>query len=404
MTVLTAAVSGCVDWSQPREDLDVDDIIAIGKGYLLEERGAQASEAFRAAIDLDADSAEARYGLMMAQIMQFTNLIDEFVLLIGQLDLGGTAKNASTTSAETVDLGALIHGFLNDTLVPLLKSNEEQYAILAGQADLQFDLERYILRVNDSPVLDVGGEFDKTDLHFFGAVNAALDGVLEFLLAYNLGFDINALSLPESDPNTDLYTTVSGYLDLVEALLTDPTYPDFLTLVDGGDGHLSASGVALGNVFVRLRRMLDQVATERDPQDDDPVRFLDYNHDGSYDKWSEPIAVGTLFVIDPELASALRVTAPRVAAAFFDGSSADPDPGRASPLTAADLNELLRALDVLPIVLGNPDRPFVIGGLPDFIGLDIGSFFHDADPFALRDFLIQVIDIWDLFGGVIAAS
>ncbi|MBZ0271339.1 hypothetical protein K8I61_04835 [bacterium] len=388
IVAICVAASGCNDDEAFLDDPSVSEIIAIGKEYLADERGAEAAEAFKAALKKDGDNVEATLGLFLSQIMQVTNIVDELAKLLSELDLGG----AKSTAKDKVLIGDLLHDFFRDTMLTPLSTNETHYAFLVAAADFQYDFPRYALRVSTIELFSFSGEFDVTDVHALGAVNALFYGVVELLLAHDLNFDINALALPDF-AGLSTFETIAAVLDLVEGMMASEQYPDFLALDENGVTPMQTAGVAFGDAFARMTYAFDALALERDTQGDDQFRFDDFDHDNRYDARDEPIYVGTSFDLPAELAVAIDITAAALAVAFYDESPKDIDPNARNPLSASDLNALLRALDVLPIVIGEGPRPLVIDGLPGFITIDIGPFFANPSHDGLRAFLLSIIDL-----------
>lgn len=386
------------------EDPSLEEIISIGKGYLVEGNGAAASDAFNAALKIDDTSTDARFGAILADVMSFTNLIDELVTTLSSFGFGSTSAQTYAKAAAQTKPGFsdLLHQFLDDVLVGKISQSERLYAELAEEPDFRFDLDRYRISVMEIELVNLGGEFDKADLHMIGAVSAIMNGLLNFLLAHNIDIDIASLALPTVPEGADTLTTIDMYLAFLEDLLANPATPDLLTL-DGPDGaaFMQQVGIDFGNAFERIDAALVQLAYERDQQIDDQLRFFDTDFDGIYNDGTDPVMIGDAITLDPELVWAIRVLASDLGAAFKDGSAADVDPSEPNPFHLSAANELLQYLGVLPIVLIEEPFTLAITEIPDFLTIDIGSFFADPDPQGIRQVLEDLIALWNDLSGLL---
>jgi hypothetical protein len=372
-------------------------LLAHGKKQLEQNHGRRAADDFHHALNLDADNTDAQYGLLLANVMQFANFIDQIVTTINGLNFQNVpypGNTPATADQESGDGAAIfydsIHGYLREKIVPQITENESLYASLASAPDLQFDLDAYALQINQQALLAFGGEFDQTDLHFFGAVNALLHGLLQFILAYDLRFDFTKLQLPKIEAGAPLTDTIDAIVKLLDALLSSEKFPTFLRLMpDTGPADLEAAGVDFGDAFARLTLAFSAMARSG-PRPDDQFGYRDLDFDGRYDGATEPVFIGRTVTIDPQLALALWDLSAVLSAAFYEGTPFDIDPTHLDLLRLSDLDYLLAALHVLPISLGS----LQIDELPSWIGLNVGAFFSDPQPDELRNILELVINIW----------
>jgi len=404
--IVACGVSSCASDSSHQDQATLNELLAAGKQYLAENRGEDAAAAFRRAWSLDAESTDAQYGLFLANIMQFANFVDQILGTINGLNFqsglsagdaplptGGEITTCSVASDD--DYADPIHNYLREFIVPQIVENETLYAALAQAPELRFALGSYPIQINKENLLEFGGEFDRVDLHFFGAVNALLHGLLQFILAYDLRFDFTVLQLPELGADAPLTDTIDMIVDLLDALLSSETFPTFLRLMpETGAADLQTAGIDFGNAFARLSLAWSMMARESGARADNQFGYNDLNHNGRYDGNAEPAFMGRTAVLDPQLALAVWDLSDVLTAVFYEGSPADADPTHANLLRLSDLNDLLAALGVLPLSLGSLE----IDGLPSWIGLNVGAFFSDPTPDELRQMLELVIKIWELVG------
>ena len=107
------------------------------------------------------------------------------------------------------------------------------------------------------------------------------------------------------------------------------------------------------------------------------------------------------------------------AGAFWDETTFDIDPTAPNPFYLAYANDLLIALDILPLVIDKAlleellgalgieldlfgdDFEIVISGIPYFLPIDIGPWFAEPSPTGLKDLLWNVVHFWDLISGLL---
>jgi hypothetical protein len=395
--ILAALVAwGCMQKFDEREDPSIAEIMRIGMEFLQDNQGGQAAEAFRAALKVEPDNVDAKYALHIARIMQFLNLIDQLVGILQTVQLDVTPTDAggavptvrgSETQNHIPPIGDYLHDFFYDNVDGAFLHNEELYWSLANHPDFSIFVPSYVLQIQGSELLSLSGEFDKTDLHFFGALSSLVYGVDQILLAHNINFDFKNMSL---DFSGDGLEVIDGVIDFLNTLLTDPAFPDFLTLLpdDQGVQRMQAAGVQLGMVFYRIDMMFEQLAKETDPQAMDQITYLDMNNNGRYDIETDPLLLANLGQIDPQLAVAIKLLCSQLAIAFFDNTVFDIHPTQPDPLPLSALNGVLVAMGVL-------DEPV----LPDWISISIGPWFAAPTEDGLKTLLFDLIDIYGVVTG-----
>ena len=388
--------ASCGDDSDDDSDPGFSELISDGKAYLVAGKGAEAADAFRHAEKIEPDSTDARFGLMLANVMQFTNLLDEVLDIFSEIDFGKSAGLKG--DGQTDQFGDILHDFFDVTIAGHIVKNESLYYRLEERGDFRFLLDGYTLKISDLTLVEFGGEFDKADLYFIGALNALIDGIVKIVLAHDLNFDIQDLSLPDTREAESFLETVGPYVNLLENLLASAKYPDFLYLLDdGGAVKMRQAGVDFANAFARLALCFDQVAKETDRQDDDQVRYEDTNNNGSYNEQTDKLFIGTSLSFTPEETAGIKDFARNMATVFYDGSALDENPEEADPLTPATFNGLLTGFGILPYPVGDdPDNPwFYIDALPPWPGVEVGYFFAYPDPEGVRSLLFELIDLFN---------
>jgi hypothetical protein len=275
---------------------------------------------------------------------------------------------------------------------------------------------------------DFGGRLNRTDLQFFGVLNALVRSVVDFALAYDLNFDLLNLEIPALDIDLtallddfsldaliDLVEQLDPIFDLLEDLLTDPNYPNFLMLKgEEGEARVQASGREFGMLFDRLHLLIQTAYSEPGAQYPNTVHVIDADRNGRLDRQTDPLFIPGIGGLEADLVNGLDVLAGLTATAFWDTTSFDIDPTKRNPFYIAFANDLLVALDVLPLVLDQetlasllealgidpsflPDNfEIIIPEIPYILPIDIGPWFAEPSTTGLRDLLWDILDLWDL--------
>lgn len=388
---------GCDD--EDEKEPTVQEIIDIGKDYLITGDGPAASDAFHAALVRDPQNTDAQFGVILSNLMQFTSLLSELINMVtSMLDVQDPVPVDEVDGLSpqgALAIGDLIQEFVGNILLPKFIENETLYTQLSANGSFKFELAgAYELDFIDTQLVSFAGEFDQGELQFFGAVNPLLLAVFQIVMAHDINFDFENLNLDlgggAEGEEPDIMDTIAGILALIEGLISDPNYPNFLYLDDDGQQMMQAAGLNLGFTFFRVSRMLDAVREETDDQDDDPIYYEDLNENGEYDA-DEPINLGDLTAIDPALVPVIWELGGDLAVAMFDTTNFDLEPMMPNPLYLESFNGLLMYLELI-------DAPF----LGHRIGIPIGPFFASPAPDGLRSILLFVINIWDLVSGFIA--
>ncbi len=406
-------ITACDD-SEEDDDPTVEEVIQVGKDYLISGDAPSASDAFHAALVIEPQNTDAKFGVILANTLQFTDLIDELLVLVSDLageeyqpvddpDLG-TSGDFETKGGPPI--GDYIQDFLTNVAFPKFSENVQQYYELTNQEDFSFTLDGdYVVEISDLELLNFSGEFGEAELHFFGSVNTLLLAVMNIVLAHDINFNFANIDLgggeegdddtgdddtgdddagddDAGDDDTNLIDTLGPIIELIATLLNDPEYPNFLYLDEDGVGQMQNAGLNLGLTFLRLNASFDAVKEGRSGNN---LIFVDNNDNGVFDEDIDAIAINGLLEIDPALLPIIQHLGGDLAVAFFDTTYFDVDPLAPNPLHLASLNDILVYLEVL-------DEPM----LGTLVGINVGPFFANPTPDGLRSLLLKVISLWDL--------
>jgi len=417
--------AACGDDDDDDDGASYEDYLLLGKQYLVANEGAAAADAFGNALALNDAGHEARYGLLLANSLMLTNFIDQIMETISAITFEGD-ENDSGKSTEPEHINA-IHLYLLEYNLPAVDENEELYDALSAVENPGIQLDHYELSIEGEPLLTFGGEFDKADLHLFGAYNALIGGVLHLLMAHDLYFDPFCLDLGDL-LSGDLETEelVEVLIGVFECLMNSESHPTFLNLdANWGLEYMQQAGVDLGNTMARLASAFTAMALETDDQADDQLGYTDVGGNGRYDAEVDPVFIGKELTMEPELAVAIAHLAAAMAPVFYEGSTADADPAAVTKVSPADFNELLTALKLLPIVIDSktiseiPGQeeltkilqllgilplelgPYTIESLPAWPNLNVGRIFAEPSEDLLRIGVELLVKYWYLIDGLL---
>ena len=369
------------------EKVSYTEAIAKGKEHLENNEGDEAVKTFRYAQDLDADPPDAHFGLLLAQTMGLVNLLDTLLGMFDELFdvIGGADPNAPREVGPPA--GAALQDLLNRVIGVPFGECETSFEYLAPGPEFTFELSSYELSLSGQPLLALGGDFNKTDAYWLGAVIALFSAVSDIAQANNLDFDLytllNNLDLSALDFTNDPMGSLAYIADLLDSLINDPYYPDFLTLLpDVGVEHMQSAGVNLGRVFGRVYGSLNHLAEDAGRPSSSQLTYADANGNDSYDPDIDSVRLGDLLMLDPELVEIISQLSWDLRNVLWEGSPDDVNPLKVDRLTLAMFNDLL-------IYLGLLDSPL----LPNFIGFNIGRIFTDPSPTGLKDLLQLVVDL-----------
>jgi hypothetical protein len=414
--ILVAGLAGCGYFRfSEDEDPTLNQVLRIGKDYLRAGDGGNASDAFNAAIHISPTCAEAKYGLLIARNMQFIALINSLLGFLGGSTSSSSAAEASPTPTpegdddtasgpSSVNIGDYIQQFLSESADQWYDTCEGLYDELIHDPDPHFDLDRFQMSIKGLVTFNFGGRLDRGDLQFFGVLNSLVRGVVDIALAHNINADFFDLKIPPLSLDTSLLTDltpenigkliaeIKPIVDLLESLLTNDSNPDFLTLLNpGGAARMQSAGIELGNLFERVHLMIDDTYADPYPKGANSVHFLDAAATGRGDRLIDPLYIPGIGSLTAPIVNGLDTLAADAAPTFWSTSPDDVNPGHPSPFYIAFANQLLTALNALPIVIDG----LVISEIPYVLPIYDGPFFADPSPTGIRDLLWDVINLFN---------
>jgi len=394
LLVLSLLFFSCIQDDSTNDDsLNFNQLISFGKFYLGQGDGYTAEEYFQKALEIDSDSIQAKTGIILSTPMELINFVDIIVGTIDALSFTGLGSEtkSSTYQAPKSDRNQ-IHLYLHDMIVNELVRGENAYRDLLDQEEISFYADDYKIYLIEDELLAFGGEFDKADIHLYGAINSLANGIIKILLAHNLYFDYNLLIFPQAPSDATTLETIDPIVQLIGNLLNSKLYPDFLKLVKGtGAANMQLAAIDIGVGFLRIGDALTALGKETDDQKDDQLRFEDINKNGRYNPTVDSVLIGSDIVLEADIVMAVWDLCEKLAFVFFEGSIEDKTPDQIEYLALSDFTEILIVLDVLPLEVGS----LTISNLPAYPRFNVGEFFANPTEDGLRSFLITVVNIWN---------
>jgi hypothetical protein len=422
------------------EDPTLNQVMQIGKEYLRSGDGGNAADAFNAALHISPTCPEAKYGLLIARNMQFIALVNSLLGFVG----GMSSSSASTTSLEQLSLpppagstdstfdastepiGDYIQGFLQQSADVWYDTCEGLYGELIHDPNAFFELDQFSMSITGIVTINFGGRLDRSDLQFFGVLNSFVRSVVDIVLAHNINADFFSLKIPAININTgllsdltpaniaELLQEVQPIITLLDSLINNPDNPDFLTLEStGGVARMQAAGVNFGNLFDRIDLLIGDAYGDPLVKAVNTVHFIDAEGNNRGNRLVDSLYLPGLGEFGAAEVNGLDALAVPTADAFWDTTPSDVDPTRPNPFYIAFANQLLTALNVLPIVIDratlaslltsigiNPDIlpagfQIVISEIPYILPIDVGPFFADPSPTGIRDLLVDLINLFN---------
>ena len=366
--------SGDDDAGPPCDYAAHDPLIVQGKADLGASRIEEGYAAFHDALALCPESVDARMGLALSCQLQLERQMYSMIQYVIEV-----VPNFGWKQSKS--FGSVIQAILLDHLYPKsLEMLGHARAVQGAPAGWGFFIEKYPFLVDgefaDRVIVDMGGRWDRSDARIIEAEAQAYAGFILWAGSYDLTFDwywtqhgpdTSGMTLPEK-----IHAVTGWALDFVG----DPNYPMFLLLRgDMGKGFLTQSGLAWGAALTGIPEALAMVRAETGDQSRDVSAYVDENGDGRWNE-GEPYRlpyVGTLNPGQELFFEGLLALFKAVGESAWDTGPNDVDPANPNQILLSDLNFILTALGVEPI-------------LPE-VGFSIGPYFNDPKPEALKEFL-----------------
>jgi hypothetical protein len=413
----TLALGGCRgyrnSWEDVREESDRRNNVA--KTYLAEGRYTDAKLKFEEVLkEVDGSNAEARFGAVLSELLQFASII----------------RVVSQLTGEAADENDFLHALIDDLLTDLrLRFERLSFELTRLKSDPQFTFvlkqpTPVYLTSTETPDVDLQGEWDRGEVFLVDAGVQLILGVLNLAQAIDLEADYLGIynEFTESDIELDLGDGVEGAVSGIERQMPKIqellTYvlnrnPNFLGLdTDTGEEQMHQAGLRLGNAIDSLRKGLYFASRDilhDENQGDDVIGF-----DGRSSGSKEPIDpdADLCDIRDNGTDADLRASTFEFQIRLFtkqvgDGWEKDPSVLESVPGTGCVVGKLMDSLlppgdvriedpnarinlaeDVVPLLidvlrdvtgLGNIiNEDLIIGFIGNSIELDAGEFFYSG--------------------------
>ncbi|MCC6159128.1 MAG: hypothetical protein IT350_13855 [Deltaproteobacteria bacterium] len=383
------------DDTQPDDDTGDDDtidpsvqeLLDSGRDWLKIGEGDKARVDFGAALDIDPDVVEAQYGMVLGNLLRHFDIVSILYDYIDSLGYGGPVGKADGPDNW-------LDNILNDLLTGLLYDRSDElvtYAEMAQQDDdPTYMIDAMPVILHFERVADLRTEFDRAELNGASGFARVFSGLFRHLTAVSLDVDISYAFVimdvvDRPWPQEDILgAIVNVLLDMVN----DPNYPNFLTMPPENVDELRMAGMSVGDGCDDFLSAWAAIEAESDDQSDDVIAFNDWSGDGMWN-FGEPLivpGVGELTAEQMELAYGIRTMIEDLRNSFWDYTIKDVDPTEPNPFPLADLNPILRALGIPPLI---PDLGIT--------RVDFGKTYVDPGYDEFKQTLIAILEIADSF-------
>ncbi len=327
-----------------------------GLDYLVVPAAPLARVEFQAALAEDPDDQDALMGLILADAVatfDAMSLIQTYVDYI----LQGYEEQAKDDDGN---LQYFIDDLLDELFGALFLQLSDEIPDLVEQASqvecLSLELTALPIWQDFEEIANVSGDdWDMSEAMASYGLVAPLSGAVRLLTVLNFNLDLSYLfGLVDIDFGS--YSTteiISIIVDILDKLINDPAFPDFLTMADGGLEDFMKIQFELGLGFRAAADTFVTIRGETDDQVDDVLGYVDVNGDlafeSDFDHYFIP-GYGELDEDGMSIAGAYENMFRDLGDSFLDNTEYDVDPANPNPFDFASLNALMRGAGLPPLL------------------------------------------------------
>jgi hypothetical protein len=262
---------------------ELEEALEVAKVLLAQGLYSDAKNAFYDILaQLDEEYRPAKFGWAISRTLELLfDLAEESVALVSAVedfsDLFRTSTVVGKSGFAGLEMqpqqGTGIMGTLVDGVLDLLdKSLEEIDGMLEAvieDEEFYFFIETLPVKIEIFEVLDMGGEFDRSDALLFSGVAKFMRGCLSLLYAYNYDIDLfdTMPSIGMLFEDDSMVATTGNVINLVAYIFHTNT--DLLNLDDDGVEMLEQSRQLMAAGANRVVEAMDSAMAETDDQQDD---------------------------------------------------------------------------------------------------------------------------------------
>ncbi|RME52637.1 MAG: hypothetical protein D6795_06500, partial [Deltaproteobacteria bacterium] len=305
-----------------------EELIEYGKAALSRSDFRVATEVFeRVLTEYDAESNDARFGWVLAQMQFLANFFEE--VFNNMFKLSPDDVSGEKNGVPIIDI------IQNIVEAGFVVSNEEQQEmlreILASGEDFSFRIESFPISLFDKNLLEWSGEFDIADVHMVLGVLHFLHGVEEMVTALNLQMKVRSITYDENAQNA---------FELLHAAVMSMVSTDvpagLMTMEEDQLAKLQNVAADVGIMIEEWRQAILLSMEETDDQSDDIITY-----DGTHLKL--PSGRRDIQVNERVLMAGMSVL-DHLSEAFLDQSKFDVSPSTWNPFDVSAFNPLVGEL------------------------------------------------------------
>jgi hypothetical protein len=368
------------------DDTSISDLIQEGKDWLAFPDGDKARLSFLAALEVIPDHPEALYGLTLADTVHTCDIFSVILdYVMSVIDYGGPVKKKELSGDDLINtlLQKTLDGLLGDRVHELIETADKTRE-LGGT----FEHWGIPIFIHYEVVDTLSTEFDDGELYASQAFAGLFFGLAHHLYALDMDFDLSHLFGLENVPIDELETQelIALFIERLLGMLEDPTFPTFLTIPEENADVFREAGAEVATALDHWLKAFTAVNLESDDQTDDVIAYVDENGNGYYTD-GEPYVIPHYGQLDQEQTAWLTAINAIVAGArdsLWDYTVNDVDPANPNAFQVALLNDVLKLIGLPRII-------------PRSWEIDMGAWYIDPAGSGLRDFLLTLLRLVDLF-------
>jgi hypothetical protein len=350
--------------------------------------GGLAALQFQQGLALDPNAVNCRYGLTLADSLREFDTISILWSYVESFLEGYQPPSRAEPQTGQAFLDDLINLILQNAYFEAADEAIDQVEWLRANApDVVYPLDTMPIILNFDVIADPHGDYDLPDAVSAEAWSGATAGIIKHVAALNLDFDLGLVfELTTIDFGMPFEELLGVLVDYLLRLFDNPLYPDFFTLKNNAADY-KAAGLETGLGWLHAAETFKLIVAETSPQTNEVLGYDDLNNNQSWQE-NEPLIIppwGPLPADENAAAWAFAKLFQQLANSFLDYTEYDTDPDNPQPFHLAYLNPVLEALGLPGLI---PDLDFLI--------IDFGASYRDADPTGLRDTIVFILHILDL--------
>jgi hypothetical protein len=242
-----------------RGSYNEEDLLAIGKKALTQFDYDTGSKVYQRILnEVNPESNEAKFGYVLSSVQYLVYFVEAIVNQLGKVTGNGTGSDTSDLPLSKVIQYVVDTGLVQENITQrqLLKE------IIWSDPNFTFTVEKFPLKFKGKTLVEMGGEFDIADVHFFMGVLHLLHGVEEIVTGLNIDMRTKAVAADFKSSQSILLAAQSWIQDM----LGNAMPAEFLTLSEEKLKNIAVSGEDFGLALREIKKAIEISRNEADDQ------------------------------------------------------------------------------------------------------------------------------------------